>query len=207
MGPLGGQLGVYNALTSSAVETAPNKGRSGMVKTLKQAKRFVEKVKICTLFSDKIEGVRSLWDAVDLPEKGGGRSKWGARVEAVWTWKNELPEKFPDCIFYGKLPGGHAALMTLAYLRDTHYPAASKPPEACSELAQQVYEIIRRSSGTTAEIRKQAIAQHACTKSRFDTALKQLQTTLNIARVPAPAHSNDSWVPFSELYLDIAQAE
>lgn len=174
-----------------------------MVKTLKGALRFVESVQVCTLFSDKVDGIPALWDAVDLPENSGGRTKWGAKVEAVWAWKNELPEKFPERIFYGKLPGGHAALMTLSYLRDTHYPATWKPVAKCSELAQQVYDIVRRNSGTTGEIRKEAMAQYGCTKSRFDTALKQLQITLNIARTNEPATANDRWVPFREMYVDL----
>lgn len=175
------------------------------VKTLEDALRFVERAEICTLFSDKVEGIPSLWDAVDLPETGGGRTKWGAKVEAVWAWKNELPEKFPEQVFYGKLPGGHAALMTLAYLRDTHYRSAWKPVAKCSELAQQVYEIVRLDSGTTGEIRKEAMARHGCSKSRFDTALKQLQITLNIARCIGPAASGDRWVPFREMYLDLVE--
>ncbi len=178
-----------------------------MVKTLREALRFVEKVEVCTLFSDKIEGIPSLWEAVDLPEKGGGRTNWGAKVEAIWAWKNELPEKYPDRIFYGKLPGGHAALMKLSYLRDTHYASAWKPLAKCSELAQQVYEIIRRNPGTTGEIRKEAIAQHGCSKSRFDTALKQLQITLNIARVNEPGLTSDMWVPFGELYADLPRGD
>lgn len=177
-----------------------------MVKTLKQALKFVKSVQVCTLFSDKVEGIASLWDAVDLPEKGGGRTKWGAKVEAVWAWKNELPEKFPDQIFYGKLPGGHAALMTLEYLRDVHYPTAAKPVDACSELAQQVYELIRTDSGATGELRKEAIRRFGCSKSRFDTALKQLQVSLNIARSNEPGATSDKWVPFREMYLELIES-
>jgi hypothetical protein len=175
------------------------------VRTLTGALKFIQSVELCTLFSDKVEGIPSLWDAVDLPEEGGGQTKWGAKVEAIWAWKNELPEKYPAAVFYGKLPGGHAALMTLSYLRDTHYPSTWKPVSECSELAQQVYEIIRRNPATTGEIRKEAIALHGCTKSRFDTALKQLQITLNIARLNEPGLTNDTWLPFHEIYPDLAK--
>lgn len=176
------------------------------VKTLEEALEFVQEVGICTIFSGKAKGIPSLWDTVDLPEEGGGRTKWGAKVEAVWTWKNELPETYPDAIYYGKIPGGHAALMTIDYLRKTHYPMAHKPVEQCSELAQQVYEIIRLNPNTTGELRKEAMELHSCTKSRFDTALKQLQVTLNVVRSNEPGLSNDTWVPFSEVYLDLVES-
>lgn len=51
----------------------------------------------------------------------------GAKVKAVWAWKNELPEMYPDDIYYGKIPGGHTALMTMQHLRETHYAIAYKP--------------------------------------------------------------------------------
>ncbi len=124
------------------------------VKTLEEALEFVESVDMCTIFSGKVKGVPALWEVVDLPENGGGRTRWGAKVEAVWAWKNELPETYPDDIFYGKLPGGHAVLMTIDYLVGTHYPKAYKPVEACSELAQQVYEIIRLNPNTTGSSEK-----------------------------------------------------
>jgi len=175
------------------------------VKTLEEALEFVQSVQVCTLFSGKVSGMPSLWDVVDLPEDGGGRTKWGAKVEAVWSWKNELPETYPDDVFYGKLKGGHAALMTLDYLRETHYLAAHKPVEEGSELAQQVYEIVRLNPNTTGELRKETMALHNCSKSRFDTALKQLQITLNIVRSNEPGLKNDTWVPFSEVYLDMVE--
>ena len=116
----------------------------------------------------------SLWDVVDLPEEGGGRTKWGAKVEAIWAWKNELPETYPDEIYYGKIPGGHAALMTIDYLVESHYVKAHKPVEACSELAQGVYELVKVNSGTTGTLRDEAMSRFGCTKSRFDTCLKAI---------------------------------
>ena len=91
------------------------------VRTVEEALEFVQSVGVCTLFSGKAKGVSSLWDVVDLPEEGGGRTKWGPKVEAIWAWKNELPETYPDEIYYGKIPGGHAALMTIGYLVECHY--------------------------------------------------------------------------------------
>ena len=173
------------------------------VKTLEEAFEFVESVEVCTIFSEKAKGIPSLWDAVDLPDRTGGRTKWGPKVEAVWAWKKELPEMYPDDIYYGKIAGGHAALMTMQYLRETHYAKAHKSIEECSELAIQVYEIIRLNPNTTGELRKEAIELYGCTKSRFDAALKQLQVTLNIVRSNEPGLKSDTWVPFSEVYLDL----
>jgi hypothetical protein len=42
-----------------------------------------------------------------------------------------------------------------------------------------------------------------CTKSQFDTALKNLQITMNIARLNGPQIEKDTWVSFREMYLDI----
>ena len=109
-------------------------------------------------------------------------NEFGAKVKAVWAWKNELTKMYPDYVYYGKILGGHAALMTMQYLRETHYAVARKPISDCSELAQQVYEMIRLNPNVTDEFRRESVELYGCTKSRFDTALKQLQVTLNIVR-------------------------
>ena len=171
----------------------------GNVTTLEEALEFVQEVGICTIFSEKVAGVPSLYDAVDLPDDEG-ETRWGARVEAVWAWKIELPTLYPDEVFYGKIPGGHAALMSMNYLREVHYSKAHKPVSACRELARSVYEIVRLSPGTTTEIRTEAMERFGCSKSRFETALKELQITLNIARLNEPGVTRDTWVPFSEVY-------
>ena len=45
----------------------------------------------------------------------------------------------------------------------------------------------------------------ACTKSKFDTALKKLQVSLNIVRSNDPKLKNDFWLPMREVHLDIVQ--
>jgi hypothetical protein len=172
------------------------------IRHLENAHDYVQEVGICTLFSSKISEIPALWDVVDLPQEGGGKTKWGARVEAIWAWKNELPECYPDEVFYGKIPGGLAVLMSMKYLREIHYPKCHQTLSDCSELAQKVYEIIRLDPGTTAEVRAIAMDRHACSKGRFESALKQLQTTLNIMRHNEPGERNDRWLPFKELYSD-----
>lgn len=170
------------------------------VKTLEEAYEFVVEAGICTLFSEGAEGVASLWEAVDLPHRSGGKTKWGARIEAIWAWKNELPATYPDDIFYGKIPGGLAALMSMEYLRSTHYPAFHRPVKERSELARHVYDIARLSPATTAELRREAMDLRGCSKGRFEAALKELQVTLNLARSNDPAARQDTWLPFAELY-------
>ena len=170
--------------------------------TLEGAYEFVQAVKTCTLFSSKVEGLPALWDYVDLPADGDGRTKWGARVEAIWAWKNKLPATYPDEVFYGKIPGGLAVLMSMDHLRAVHYPQVHQPISHCSDLAQKVYEIIRLDPAETAEVRAIAMERHACSKSRFDTALKQLQVSLNIARDPAAGTDRDRWLTFREAYPD-----
>lgn len=173
------------------------------VRTIEDAFEFVQAVGICSLFSGKIPGVCSLWDAVDLPENGGGRTKWGARVEALWAWKTDLPTHYPDDIFYGKVKGGHAVLMSMEYFCKTHYPKAACPLSECRPLARKVYEIIRLSPGATSTIRSEAMALHGCTKGRFETALKELQISLNVVRLNEPGLQNDHWVPFEEVYGEL----
>ncbi|MDQ8201874.1 hypothetical protein [Pelagicoccus sp. SDUM812003] len=171
------------------------------VTTIEEALDFVQDQGICTLFSSKDRKITSLWEAVDLPENDG-RTKWGQRVEAIWAWKNELPACYPDLVFYGKIRGGVAALMSMDYLRETHYPTHHLPVDHCPPLARDVYEIVRLNPCETAELRCEAMESCHCSKSQFDTALKKLQITLNIARTNEPDVENDLWLPFLELYPD-----
>ena len=174
-----------------------------MVKTIVQAYRLVKKVKICTIFpSDKVEHT-SLWEHVDLPDKQEGESGWGKKMEAVWAWKTRLPAEYPDDIYYGKIKGGLAVLMDMGYMADTHFPQAYKHVESLNQLAQNISDKISAQPLDTTALRKRVIQELNCTKSQFDTALKNLQITMNIVRLNDPQAERDTWVPFSELYLDV----
>lgn len=174
------------------------------IKTIEQALDYVHQIRVCGIFGSKDSALPTLWDAVDLPHRSGGRTKWGARLEAVWAWKNELPAMFPDEIFYGKLPDGLAMLMTLDHLREVHYPAHHRAVSECSSLARRAYEWIRREPHTTGELRKALSPSGQISKSRLDAALVELQATLNITRSNAPNLKVDTWLPFAEQYPDIA---
>jgi hypothetical protein len=74
---------------------------------------------------------------------------------------------------------------------------------SCRRLAQQIYELIRFDSCETTELRRASMVQFGCTKSQFDTALKELQITLNIVRSNEPDIERDTWLLFQEIYYEI----
>ncbi len=173
------------------------------IKTIEQARRFVLQERICTVSSGKSRTLKSLWDAVDLPEKQPGEKGWGQKISAVWGWKNQLPAHYPDEIFYGKIKGGVAVLMTIDYLRGYHYPEFHKDIYDCRWLSQQIYELIRLDLYETTALRRDSIERFGCTKNQFDTALKELQVTLNIVRSNGLGVERDTWLPFQEIYSEI----
>ena len=174
-----------------------------MITTLKQAFAFVLRVKKCLIFGSKTSDLPSLWDVVDLPERVPGQKGWGKKVEAIWAWKNELPAQFPDEIFYGKLPGGLAVLMCVKHLHEVHFPAHHRPVSDCSQLAQRAYALICSEPQTTMELRKALSPSGALSKSKIETALVELQVTLNITRSNAPNLKRDTWLRFAEQYSRI----
>ncbi|MFD2533332.1 AlkZ-related protein [Gracilimonas halophila] len=174
-----------------------------MIKTIEQAYQFVKKEKVCTIFSSDKAELPSLWDHVDLPEKQPGEKGWGKRMTAVWTWKNELPAQYPNKIFYGKIKGGIAVLMDMDYLASDHFPRAYKNIQTQDSLAQHIYSKVVLEPWDTTSLRKVIMEEVDCTKSQFDTALKNLQITMNIARLNDPQIERDTWVAFKEQYLDI----
>ncbi|MGH8047684.1 MAG: AlkZ-related protein [Chthoniobacterales bacterium] len=176
------------------------------VRTLRQARAFVLEAGICGIFSNGEGSMASLWDVVDLPGRKPGEKGWGQKVVAIWTWKNELPAVYPDEIFYGKIPGGLAVLMSMDYLRDTHYPKHHRPLRECGPLVQKIHALVRNDPLTTAQLRKELEMSRRPERSKFDRALQEAQTTLNIVRRNSPDDEMDTWVPFTEQYLEIATA-
>ncbi|MFZ1729988.1 MAG: hypothetical protein WBQ23_02205 [Bacteroidota bacterium] len=176
-----------------------------MIKTIAQAHRFVKKVKVCTVFPSEKTEHTSLWENVDIPEKQEGESGWGEKVSAVWSWKTRLPAEYPDDIYYGKIQGGLAVLMDMKYMADIHFPQAYKPVRELNRLAQQINNFIEEQPWDTTSLRRLVMEEVGCSKSQFDTALKQLQISMNIVRLNDPKAERDTWVPFRELYLDVWQ--
>ncbi len=174
-----------------------------MIRTFEDAYEFVIEVKVCTIFGSKKSPYPSLWDNVDLPDRKKGEKGWGQKVTAIWKWKNELPATYPNEIFYGKVAGGDAVLMEMGHLRETHYPAAKEDVGKLSSLAQQIYGHVKIEPWYTGDLRKLVMEETGCTKSRFDTALKALQISLNIVRSNHPDEERDRWVTFGELYPEV----
>ncbi len=171
------------------------------IKSLEQARAFVIATKVCTIFPSEKVSHPSLYENVDLPEKQPGQSGWGERMTAVWTWKNQLPTEYPNEIFYGKIKGGFAVLMDMEYLGETHFAESYKPVASLNQLAQRIFEKIRVEPWTTTELRNEIVYEVGCSKSQFDTALKNLQISLNIVR--ACDAEQDTWLTFREVYSEI----
>jgi hypothetical protein len=93
--------------------------------------------------------------------------------------------------------------MEMAYLRDEHFPRAYQPVERLSRLAQLTYEQIRLEPGETGPLRNLLVSEYDATKSQFETALKELQMSLNVVRSNGLHVERDTWVTFAELYPDI----
>lgn len=182
----------------------PRRPSPPKVRTLDEARDFILESGVCLLFSASQEGLPSLWEVTALSDKRPARG-WSPRVVAIWHWKNELPAEFPEDIFYGKLPGGLAMLMSLEHLRAKHYPQHHVPLPKCSVLARRVYELIRREPRTTAQVRKALLNPGIVNKSMVDRALTELQTTLNITRTNAPEVETDTWVRFTEQYPEFGE--
>jgi len=178
-------------------------GEKLMIKTFEEARLLIRELKICTIFESSKTELPSLWEYVDLPGKQKGEKGWGQKVTAVWDWKNRLPATFPNEIFYGKIKGGFAVLMTMEYLRDFHFASSYRCIDELNPLAGHIFEKIRNEPWETTDLRKEVIEEYGCSKSRFDTALKNLQISLNIVRSNDPKIKRDTWLAFQELYPDI----
>jgi len=179
------------------------KRKVAVVRTLKQARAYILQVGICGIFSDAGVGMPNLWDMVDLPDRQPGEKGWGQKVVAIWRWKNELPAIYPEEIFYGKIPVGRAALMSMDYLRVEHYPKHHRPLRECSAIAQRIYERLRLDPQTTGSLREELNMTGRPERNRFDRALQELQVTLNIARRNSLEDENDTWVLFSDQHLEV----
>jgi len=179
------------------------KRKVAVVRTLKQARAYILQVGICGIFSDAGVGMPNLWEVVDLPDRQAGEKGWGQKVVDIWRWKNELPAIYPEEIFYGKIPAGRAALMSMDYLRAEHYPKHHRPLRECSAIAQRIYERLRLDPQTTGSLREELNMTGRPERNRFDRALQELQVTLNIARRNSLEDENDTWVLFSDQHLEV----
>ena len=93
--------------------------------------------------------------------------------------------------------------MSVEYLRDDYYPKHHRPLSDCSPLARQLYSLIKLDPIRTGALRKEMDMTDGTNRPKFDRALRELQATLNIVRRNSLLDENDTWVPFSEQYLDL----
>jgi len=91
------------------------------------------------------------------------------------------------------------------YLASDHFPQAYKDIQTQNILAQTIYSNIVVEPWDTSTLRKVTMQEVGCTKSQFNTALKNLQITMNIVRLNDSRIEKDTWVPFKELYLNVWQ--
>ncbi len=169
------------------------------VHTVEEARDFVLAMGMIGILHDAKGKLPTLWDAVDFPNKQRGEGGWGEKMGKVWSWKNVLPATYPEEIFYGKIKGGRAVLMSTEKLREL-YQQHHKPLEQCSTLAQQLFEVIRHGPIMTIPLRQVVGVTDRKDRGPFDRALQELQVTFNIARSNHPGVEGDIWLPFTKQY-------
>jgi hypothetical protein len=89
------------------------------------------------------------------------------------------------------------------YLRVEHYPKHHRQLSECSALAQRIYERLRLDPQTTGSLREELNMTLRPERNRVDRALQELQVTLNIARRNSLEDEKDTWVLFSDQYLEV----
>lgn len=170
------------------------------VKTIEEAREFVLKVGICGILHDP-KGSPTLWDAIDAPDKQPGESGWGEKMGYVWSWKNELPARYPDAIFYGKRKNGTAMLCSMAKLREL-YAEQYRPLETLSETAQRLHKTIAQNPVNNRELKLLADMVGKAYKAAYDRALLELQVAFQIVRVNQTDVEGDTWTLFRLQYPD-----
>jgi hypothetical protein len=145
------------------------------IRTLAQAEAFVRQVGMCGIFSNAKGTMPCLWNVVDLPTRRPGEQGWGQKVSAIWRWKNELPARYPNKVFYGKTKSGLAVLMSIAYLRDDYYPRHHRPLSDCSALARQLYSLIKLDPIRTGPLREEMHMTEGPDRRMFDRALRNFR--------------------------------
>jgi len=181
-------------------ETLARTPYTGTVHTLEEARDFVLTVGLVGVIHDPKGRLPTLWDA--LVFTGKGPDAWGEKLAAVWALRQQLAATYPDQIFTGKIRGGRIVLMSMQRLRQ-EYARYHRPLEACSELAQQLYAIIAQGPIASLPLPQAAGLFTRKDRGRFERAIQELQSTFNIALLPA-SDSADVWVPFLQQYPQFA---
>jgi hypothetical protein len=172
------------------------------VRTLEQAREFVLGVGVCGVLGSK-DGMPTLWDAVDAPEKQAGEGGWGDKMGFVWSWKNLLPATYPDEVFYGKRRDGRAILCSMTALREL-YRQQYKPLEKLSDEARLLRGYVAQDELNNGELKTLSGLSGKANKSRYDRALNELQVAFQIVRVNRTDVEGDTWTLFEKQYPDFS---
>ncbi len=167
------------------------------VRTIEEARDFILKVEICGILG-RSKTMPTLWEAVDAPDKVPGATGWGDKMGYVWGWKNELPARYPDEIFYGKIKSG-AVLCSMNKLREL-FIANHKPISELSEIASKLFSTIKQNLANNKELKDMCGLKGKTNKTIYDKALLELQLTFNIVRVNRIDTDGDTWTLFEKQY-------
>jgi hypothetical protein len=164
-----------------------------LIKTFRQASKYIDHVGFCLLFPIKGLPLPSLWTAVKghVPRIFSLVGTWDEDAERLWGWKDEFPRR--RRAYYGKYFRGKASLISLAFLPCFYRLEGNLG-------ATDEYEQLYRQGRITADARTvcQALFQHGPQAAlelryalgwtskrgnrRFKRALEQLQRRLLIVR-------------------------
>ncbi len=163
------------------------------VKTPDEAVRWIGDVGFAFLFP--IQGVEmpSLWDAIAGRVKEVSGEHHGYEIERTWGWKDSLMDK--RRWYYGKLVRAKATIVALDFLPYFYaltenfgdyahdYLEAYRDGLLSAE-AKTIYEVLLdRGPLDTVRLRKEAHMAADASKTRFERALRELQTDLKVLPV------------------------
>ena len=169
------------------------------VRTIEEARDFVLNFGICGILGSS-KAMPTLSEAVDAPDKAPGESGWGEKMGYIWTWKNELPAKYPDDIFYGKIKSG-AILCSMTKLREL-YAASHKLTSELSSEARKLLAIISQNPANNKELKDLSGLAGKTNKAVYDKAVLELQLTFQIVRMNSMETDGDTWTLFEKQYPD-----
>ena len=161
------------------------------VRSEEVAKAFIDEVGFCFLFPVKAVDLPNLWDAINGGQRPTPRHHDDHALGLTWRWKDSLPTKRQ--VFYAKFLRQKPTLISLAmfpyfYSLSDNYGELddyldSYQEGKMSEEAKSIYEVlITRGATSTGVLRREAGLGGQHNASRFDRAIRELQTGLKIAK-------------------------
>ncbi len=155
------------------------------------AKAFVDEVGFCFLFPVPRVELPNLWDAINGGRRPTPRHHDDYALGLTWRWKDSLPTKKE--VFYAKLLRQKPTMISLAmlpyfYSLSDNYDEPDDYLDSynegkMSEEAKSIYEVlIARGATSTGVLRREAGLGGQHNASRFERAIRELQTGLKIAK-------------------------